>query len=291
MERTYHIIGACSCWGAQLRACEGGPEDLASGHVFERLKRTGVQLEIVEMLYPAKQAKEESLPLSESLPLIQAFNLQLAQTVKEVVQKGAFPIVIGGDHSIAVGTWNGFEQPFGLLWIDAHMDSHTPETTPSGAYHGMPLAALLGEGAPEMAQLIRKKAVLQPKNVALIGIHSFEEEEESFLKHLNVKIYFLEEVKKRGLKTVIREALAHICQGVSGYGVSLDLDAIHLQDAPGVGSPVPDGLSKKELLQELAKIGKDERLIGFELAEFNPQRDVHHKTRETIFEILQEVMC
>jgi Arginase/agmatinase/formimionoglutamate hydrolase, arginase family len=171
------------------------------------------------------------------------------------------------------------------------MDAHTPETTPSGAFHGMPVAALLGAGASEMAQLLHKTAVLQPKNLALIGVRSFEEEEASFLKSLNVKIYFMDEVKRRGLKEIVPEAIAHICQGVSGYGVSLDLDAIDLHEAPGVGSPEVGGLEKNELLRELARIGKDERLIGFELVEFNPEKDISHKTRETAFEILKEVMC
>jgi arginase len=291
MKRMYHVIGACSCWGAQLRACEGGPEDLADGSVFERLKKAGASLESLELLYPAKQAKEEEIPMEDSLSLIKEFNLQLTQAVKKTIQKEMFPVVIGGDHSIAVGTWNGFEKPFGLLWIDAHMDAHTPETSPSGAFHGMPVAALLGAGALEMAQLVHKTAVLQPKNLALIGVRSFEKEEADFLKNLNVKIYFMEEIKKRGLKEILSEAIAHVCQGVSGYGVSLDLDAIDLHEAPGVGSPEPGGLEKDELLRELARIGKDKRLIGFELVEFNPEKDISHKTRETAFEILKEVMC
>lgn len=291
MKRNYHIIGACSCWGAQIRTCEAGPEDLAAGRVFERLKELGISLGDVEMLYPAKRASMEEVPLSLSLPLIQAFNLQLAQTIQKTIHKGLFPIVIGGDHSIAVGTWNGFKQPFGLLWIDAHMDSHTPETTPSGAFHGMPLASLLGSGAKEMAQLMHKAPVVQPQNVALIGIHSFEKGEAAFLEKLNVRVYFLDEVKRRGLKEILPEALAHICRGVSHFGVSLDLDAIDLHDAPGVGSPEAGGIPKKELLRELSWLAKDKRLIGFELVEFNPEKDVHHKTRETVFELLKEVMC
>ena len=290
MKRRYHIIGACSCWRAQIRACEKGPEVLVEGHVFERLKKKGIPIQQVEMLYPAKQASEENIPPAQSLPLIYDFNLKLAHAVQRAVQNGSFPVVIGGDHSIAIGTWNAFHQPFGLLWIDAHMDAHTPETTPSGAYHGMPLAALLGHGNREMAQLVKKQPVLKPQNLALIGVRSFEPGELELLQKLKVRIYYMDEVNERGLKAIIPEALAHITQGVSHYGVSLDLDAFSLEEAPGVGSPEEGGIRKKDLFPFLSQFGRDERLIAFEMVEFNPERDIGHKTREVAFEVLQEVL-
>ena len=289
-KRQYHLIGACSCWGAQIRACEKGPEALAEGAIFERLIQQGFPIQHVEMLYPSHRASNEVVPQEELLPLIQQFNIHLAHTVRKALAHHAFPIILGGDHSIAVGTWNAFTPPFGLLWIDAHMDSHTPKTTPSGAYHGMPLAALLGHGAPEMAQLLHKEAVLQPQNIALIGVRSFEEGEAALLQKLNVRIYFIEEVRQRGLHTIFPESIAHITQNVDRYGISLDLDSFSPEEVPGVGSPEAEGFKTTELLPLLATCGLDERLIGFELVEFNPERDVSHKTREVIFEILQKVM-
>lgn len=290
MKRQYHIIGACSCWGAQIRACERGPEDLVEGLVFERLLKNGISIQEVEMLFPSKLARNENIPLEKALPLIRDFNLQLYQAVRKAIKKGSFPVVIGGDHSIAIGTWNAFEAPFGLLWIDAHLDSHTQMTTPSGAYHGMPVAALLGHGLPEMAHLVKKQPVIQPHNLAFIGARSFEEGEAALLKDLNVKIYFMDEVNERGLKTIIPEAIAHVMKGVKHFGVSLDLDAFSIEEAPGVGSPEEGGIRKKEILPLLSQIGKDQRLIGFELVEFNPERDVEHRTRELAFEVLYEVM-
>lgn len=287
---NYHVIGACSCWGAKLRACELGPEDLVTGGVIERLKKKGIAVGEVEMLYPELLARNGEIPLSQSLPLIYKFNLSLQKAVKRAVRRGLFPVVLGGDHSVAVGTWNAFEEPFGLVWIDAHLDSHTSKTTPSGAYHGMPVAALLGYGDPEMAQLVKKESVLKPENVAFIGARSYEKEELAFLKERGVRIYFMEEVKKRGLREIFPEAIAHVLKGVSKFGVSLDLDVFDVEDAPGVGSPEKDGIRKKELLPLLSKLASDPRLIGFELVEFNPKRDVGHKTRELAFEILNEVM-
>jgi arginase len=285
--RKYHVIGACSCWGAQIRSCERGPEDLVEGHVFERLKKRGISIEAVEMLYPAKRASSETLPMAQSLPLVRDFNDSVCHAVKRAVKKGLFPIVVGGDHSIAIGTWNAFEVPFGLIWIDAHMDSHTEKTSPSGAYHGMPVAALLGHGMPE---LVRKEPLLKPENLVFIGVRSFEEGEIALLKKLNVKIYFIDEVKRRGLKAILPEAIAHVTKRVSHFGVSLDLDVFSIEEAPGVGSPEEGGILKGELLPLLSQIGKDKRLLAFEMVEFNPERDIEHKTREVAFEVLQEVM-
>lgn len=290
MKRNYHVIGACSCWGAQVRACEKGPEDLVEGHIFERLKKEGISITEVEMIYPPKRAEEEDIPLTQSLPLITDINRKLLHSVQRAVKEKSFPVILGGDHSLAVGTWSAMQVPFGLLWIDAHMDAHTPETSPSGAYHGMPLAALLGHGLPEMVELSGQKPVLKPENLALIGVRSFEKGEQDLLNQLNVRIYYMDEVNDRGISVIIPEAIQHIIQGVSHYGVSLDLDVFSVEEAPGVGSPVNRGIKKRDLLPMLSKFGKDERLIAFELVELNPAKDIDHKTRELAFEILKEIM-
>ncbi|MDE3047523.1 MAG: arginase [Verrucomicrobiota bacterium] len=290
MKRNFHVIGACSCWGAQMRACEAGPEALVQAHVFERLKKRDIAIDAIELLYPDQRAKDKNIPLAESLPLIRDFNMQLYNAVKKALQKKTFPIIVGGDHSIAVGTWNAFPKPFGLIWIDAHMDAHTPQTSPSGAYHGMPVAALFGRGLPEMAQLVRKEPVLQPENFAYIGVRSYESGEAALIKQLNVKTYFMDEVKKRGLSTIIPEAIAHVTRHLSHYGVSCDLDAFDPSIAPGVGSPEPGGIGGQAMLPLLAQFGKDPRFIGFELVEYNPERDENHKTAELAYEILKQVM-
>lgn len=289
LSRHYHIIGACSCWGAQIRACERGPEVCRERGLFERLRQQGVALADVEMLYPSQRAIEGTVPLARAIALVHEFNLRLVEAVRRALRQGLFPIVMGGDHSIAVGTWNAFTPPFGLLWIDAHMDSHTPETTPSGAYHGMPLAGLLGYGAPEMAKLIQSQALLAPRNVVLIGVRSFEEGEAALLKRLNVRVYLMEEVRQRGLVPIFHEALAYLAETTPRYGISLDLDVFALEEAPGVGSPEPGGILKRDLLPLLAQCGKDSRLMGLELVEFNPERDPDHRTCELLFEILTEM--
>ena len=291
MKRQFHVIGACSCWGAGVCACEKGPEDLQRSHLIEHLRKKGANIDGIELIYPDEGAKKvPKAPLQNALKIIEALNRKLALAVRHAVATQQFPIVIGGDHSIAVGTWNGQQEPFGLIWIDAHMDAHTPETTPSQACHGMPLAALLGYGAPEMAKLLRKEPVLKPERTVLIGIRSFESEEAALLKKLGVKIYFIDEVKKRSLQEIIPEAIEHAAKGTNRFGISLDLDVFSPDVAPGVDTPVSGGIEKEDLLSLLASITKDQRLIGFEMVEYNPMRDKAHKTRALCTEIMEQLV-
>jgi arginase len=195
------------------------------------------------MVYPSVQFSEKNIPLSEALPIIVDFNRRLAECVSDAIGHHFFPVVIGGDHCNAIGTWNAvacsLNEPLGLIWIDAHMDAHTKETSPSGAWHGMPLACLMGYGVKELAQLKRERPILNPKHLCLIGVRSFEEGEAALLKRLNVKIYYIDEVKRRGLHEVLKEAIDHVNQGTKGYGVSLDVDVIDPSEAPGTGSLEP----------------------------------------------------
>lgn len=294
-SRNYFLISACSGWGAQIRECETGPDALRNGGCLEKLRIHQVPVVEWDTLYPLIRHSDRDVALSDALPLIVDFNQKLADKVLDVLKRGFFPVVIGGDHSIAVGTWNGMgnylgEEPFGMIWIDAHMDSHTTETTPSGAWHGMPLAALMGHGELSSSMLERKKPVLLPQNLCLVGVRSFEKGEVELLKQLNVKIYMADEVNQRGVQTVLKEAVAYVTKQTKKFCVSLDLDVIDPLEAPGVGSPEPGGLSADELIKALAFIGKDERLTGFELVEFNPVRDQEKKTFSLCYRILSAVL-
>jgi arginase len=285
-EKICQVIGVASGFGAQIRACEEGPDTLKALGILKNFP--------LEILYPPYSAKGHPIPLKDSLPLICEINGCLSDKVLEVMNKGHFPIVIGGDHSIAVGTWNGVAQflakPFGLIWIDAHMDSHTPATTPSGAWHGMPLAALLGAGAKKLTELKQQSPILNPKNVCLIGTRSFEEGEWQLLQKLGVKVFFNGEVQKRGFDTVLKEAIALVTKETSAYGVSLDIDVIDPTQAPGVGSPEPEGIAALDLLKGLAILSRDPRLKAFELVEFNPQRDIANQTAHLCEQILSTVL-
>lgn len=275
-----HLIGAASGLGAQLQKCADGPEFLYKTQFSDLFW---------DFVFPKKEKNQASSSL------IHDFNLRLADRVAACMRSQKFPIVIGGDHSIAVGTWNGVSSaldhvPLGLIWIDSHMDSHTPETTPSNAIHGMPLAGLLGFGPKFLSAPKGISPILLPENICLIGVRSFEEEEAALLQKLGVRIFFMDEVKRKGLDQVVVEALNLVTKKTKAFGISLDLDVIDPSEAPGVGSPEEGGILVKELLSVLPKICTHPHLAAFELVEYNPYQDVDSKTACICKEILSIVM-
>lgn len=200
-----------------------------------------------------------------------------------------FPIIIGGDHSCAIGSWSGIidalnaDKQYGLIWIDAHMDAHTFETSHSKSYHGMPLSFLLGQNADNFQ--LSPKVQIRPDNLVIIGVRSFEEEEERLLNSLQVRIFYIDEVRTRGLDKIFKEAISIVNKNTKYFGVSLDLDAIDPQYAPGVGSPEPNGLSWLELKDSLPIIFSNSKLSALEITEFNPEMDINDKTAEIILQI------
>ena len=208
----------------------------------------------------------------------------VSQAVEQAVQSGAQPLVLGGDHSIAAGTWSGAANALGpggrlgLIWLDAHMDAHVPETTPSGNWHGMPVAHLLGHGVPELTGLSRYGPALHPENICLIGVRSYEPGEARLLERLGVRVIAAEEVARRGFDACFAEALAIACHRTDGFGVSIDLDVFDPVDAPGVGSPVAGGLRPAPVLRTLDGLSNATGFLGLEIAEYNPARDRSGKT-------------
>lgn len=220
----------------------------------------------------------------------------LAESVACALFEGDFPVVIGGDHSCAIGTWSGVHAylagvgRLGLLWIDAHMDSHTFGTSPTHAINGMPLACLLGYGDPKLTEVMSDCPKVLPQDVCLIGVRSFEAGEAELLRRLGVRIYFAEEVNERGMQEVFREAVAHVNAHTAGYGISLDIDALDPAEAPGVGSPVPDGLHRTELLAAFNSIRLDRRLLGLEVVEYNPHQDRNCVTAHAVHELCKSLL-
>lgn len=280
-HKTTHLIGYASGLGAANPGCADGPPTLQKSPFLAELKNV---LHWEAMLHPEK---EQGGKLSEISKLCQ----QLATVVCNLAEKRAFFITLGGDHTSAVGTWSGAQQglqgDLGLIWIDAHMDSHTHATTPSGNIHGMPLAALLGYGDPALTQILNTSPKLKPDNLFLIGIRSYESEEAALLKKLNVRVYFMEEIKQRGLAAVLAEALTLVKQKTKAYGLTIDIDSIDPIDAPGTGVPEPDGLSADELLTALQTVKQDPQLMGAEIVEFDPHRDHNHKTEKIAARLIE----
>ncbi|ABA58184.1 arginase [Nitrosococcus oceani] len=289
--KIIRIIGVASGWGALDRRCEAGPEALRRRGLVAHLRQQGMPVSWEITIQP-QESQDDNAVMA-----VQALSVELSQVAGNVVARGEPFIVLGGDHSCAIGTWSGavsrrrIAGPVGLIWIDAHMDAHLPETSPSGALHGMPLACLLGWGDPRLTAIGSPEPKFLPENVVLIGVRSFEPEEHRLLQRLGVKVFFMDEVRRRGLSEVFYEALGRIRDRTTGFGISLDLDAIDPKEAPAVGSPVPGGLAKEELLPLLRQLYGDPRLIGLEIAEYNPALDEKQLTARLISELLLSVFA
>lgn len=275
--RAIQIVGVASGLGARDPRCETAPAALRAANLVSRLQARGFRAAWSETLRPGAAAR------GDNLRAVHEICKRLAQRVEAIVQHGDFPLVIGGDHSCAIGTWKGAARglrargPLGLIWIDAHMDAHTPHTTPSGMLHGMPLACLLGYGEPLLTEL-GEGARLDPQHICLIGVRSFETGEAALLRRLGVRIFYMHDVARHGLDAVMHEALAIVRSGTVGFGVTIDLDAVDPKDAPGVGTPASGGIRAGELTAALTQLSGQPGLVGAEIAEYNPYRDRHAVT-------------
>jgi arginase len=214
----------------------------------------------------------------------------LAWTTRRLTRRRRRFLVIGGDHSCAIGTWigaaAGLRAPLGLVWIDAHMDMHVPETSPSGAINGMGLAALLGYGAPELTALSRGREAIAPCKVCLIGARSFEPEEVAFAKQHGIRVIGMKELHRRGITDACAEARAIVGRGAAGYGVSLDLDVCDPADAPGVGTPALGGIRASQFLDAWSDLTRSALCVGVEIVEYNPHRDQAGRTAQLLGELV-----
>jgi len=287
-----HIIGVASCYGAQDLRCADAPKILKHLHLKETLEQQGLEVHWDKNIYPATMPVDQTTNTTIVLDICK----QLARQVHNFVSLREQFIVIGGDHSCAIGTWSGAycglnsQEDFGLIWIDAHMDSHTTKTSPSGAIHGMPLAALMGHGDEEFCSVEQDGQKLKPHNLCLIGIRSFEKDEANLLNKLDVKVFYMEDVQKLGLKKVLTLAKEHVCKHSQAYGISIDLDAIDPIQAPGVGSPEQNGLNGQELTKCLADMDFSEDFLGIEIAELNSDKDDDDKTAKLAINIIQAAL-
>ncbi|MFZ5558969.1 MAG: ornithine--oxo-acid transaminase [Pseudomonadota bacterium] len=287
--RSVQIIGVACGQGAGDPRCEYAPEALRSAKLISRLHGRGFRAAWIDTLHPSRPSS------GDDLKAVYDVCKRLAQRVEDVVTHGDFPVVIGGDHSCAIGTWKGIARsihprgPLGLVWIDAHMDAHTPETTPSGMLHGMPVACLLGHGEPLLTALAEGTRI-QPEHICLVGVRSFEASEAALLKKLGVRVIFMEDVARQGLDAALSEALTIVQRGTAGFGVTIDLDVVDPHDAPGVGTPAPGGIRANDLVAALTRFAHEPALVGAEIVEYNPYRDRNAATAGLVVDVLDALL-
>jgi arginase len=274
------IMGAALDLGAGRRGVDMGPSAIRYAGLHGQLARAGIDVEDrgnVETALAETGARgaERASFLDEILETC----ARIANVVENVREEGLLPLVLGGDHSIAIGTLSGLAAsgPGGVLWLDAHGDLNTPETTPSGNVHGMPLAAALGLCGEAFAREGLRLPAIDPKRVALVGVRALDPGEQALVRELGVAVYTISDLDRRGVEPVIEEALTRVSGG-SFVHVSVDLDVVDPEFAPGVGDPVLGGLSYREAHLALELVAEAGVLDSLELVEVNPIRDHENTT-------------
>jgi arginase len=285
--REIAILGVPMDLGQGRRGVDMGPSAIRYGRLEERLENLGLAVrDLGDIDVPtAEELDIEHSGPGGGLALLEPIAAACEATAARLLELPAatFPIVLGGDHSIAIGSVIGcsrFERT-GLLWVDAHGDFNTPETSPTGNIHGMPLAALCGLGSRRLVDLVRPGAKLRPEDVVLIGIRDLDEQEKRLMREAGVTVFTMKEIDSRGLPKIAEEALQRV-GGLSRVHVSFDADVLDPEIAPGVGTPVPGGLTYREahLLMEL--LSDSGRITSLDLVEVNPILDRSNLTANTL---------
>ncbi len=281
------ILGAASGIGAQDKACADGPVAFHHSQAWH-------ELEHHPLLDWGKTLFAPDDDGASTAGRIADLCRDLADEVALALQADEFPLVIGGDHSVAIGTWSGVArvlgEPFGLLWIDAHLDSHTPETSYSGAIHGMPLACLLGRGDKRLLNIGLPGPQVSAAHTVVLGARSYEPEEFEFLQRMGVRIIDSQAVLQRGFADCLTEAVGIVSAAPAGFGVTIDLDAIDPRLAPGVGSPEPDGLVAGDVLAAVHRAAGLPGLKALEIVEYNPDRDRRGTTAGLISGLIGQML-
>ncbi|HET6798325.1 MAG TPA: arginase [Gemmatimonadales bacterium] len=292
---TIHVLGVPMDLGSGRRGVDMGPSAIRIAGLDNRLVELGHKVIdegdiVIKNMEELKVGHERARYLTE---ISRAAGV-LARKVERITRLGHFPLVLGGDHSIAVGTVSGiaaFAHPLGkkvgLIWIDAHGDINTPETSPSGNIHGMPLAALLGFGASELTGVAGPAPKIDPAHVALVGIRSLDTGEKKRLKETGVQVHTMSDIDRHGADRVMEKALARVTQGTDLVHVSFDLDAVDPTVTPGVGTPVKGGLDYREAHLIMEVIADAKVMTSLEMVEVNPILDQGNASAAFAVELVQ----
>jgi arginase len=213
--------------------------------------------------------------------------------VEEALGRGSVPLVLGGDHSVAAGTVSGVShyyhsrgESIGLIWLDAHADMNTPETSPSGNVHGMPLACILGMGPAELADLFGYRPKVAPARTVIIGLRDVDREEKLKVRESGVHVFTMRDIDERGLRSVMEEAIRLATDGAAGFHLSLDMDFVDPKDAPGVGTPVRGGATYREAHLAMEMLCDSGKMVSMEVVEVNPVIDEVNRTADLGVELI-----
>jgi arginase len=293
-QKSVSILGVPLAYGASMAGVDIGPAALRVARLNQRIARLGYS---VHDLGDLRLERPQTLPESdEKLKYVREISSaceQLAADVERILEARELPLVLGGDHSIAIGSFAGVasyhkkrDETLGLIWFDAHADMNTPETTPSGNIHGMPLAALLGYGTPELTNVAGFAPKLNPKLCAHVGARDIDPGERELISKLGMRFFTMREIDERGMSACIDDAIAIASQGTAGYAVTFDVDVLDPGDAPGSGTLVRGGLTYREAHLAMEKIAEAGEMRSLEIVEINTALDVNNKTAELGVELI-----
>lgn len=297
-SRTIEVIGVPSDFGANITGANMGPSEIRNAKLHEKL--LALSLSVIDngdLPLPLRHTLHQSEHDKKFLTTIQDICTVLSSKVSYALEQGRIPLTLGGDHSIAIGSISGVSRWFrdhhknlALIWFDAHADMNTPEISPSGNIHGMPLAVLLGQGFKQLTSIGFPGAKVNPSRTALVGIRSIDEEEKAMCHKMGVRIYTMREIDERGMKEIMTEINHNIIKPSDGVHVSFDLDGVDPQHAPGVSTPVAGGLSYREAHLALEMIADTHKLAAIDFVELNPIADHDQKSANLVVELIQSLL-
>ncbi|MGA2197569.1 MAG: arginase [Bryobacteraceae bacterium] len=288
------IIGAPLDLGQGRRGVDMGPSAVRVANLNARVRSLGYEVEDLGNI-PTEQA--ESSPEGDAqakyLPQIAGACEALATRVEQALSRGNVPLVLGGDHSVAIGTVSGVSRHFrqrkqrvGLIWLDAHADMNTPGSSPSGNIHGMPLACLLGMGPVELTDIGGYRPKVAPANTVIVGLRAVDQAEKEYVHASGVRAFTMRDIDERGLRAVMEEAIRAASEGTAGFHVSLDMDFVDPKDAPGVGTAVRGGATYREAHLAMEMLCDSRKVTSIEVVEVNPVIDEANRTADLAVELV-----
>jgi len=295
VPKKIRVIGVPLDLGQSRRGVDMGPSAVRVAGLEARLEELGHVVEDAGNVSVAiPEQKKAGDPSAKYLKEITATCTKHAELVLKTLEADMVPLVLGGDHSVAAGTVAGVaefyrrqNQKIVLIWMDAHTDINTPDSSPSGNVHGMPLAATMGLGPAELANIFDFSPKVKPENCVLVGVRDIDAVEKENVRRAGIGVFTMRDIDERGMRTVMEEALRMAGRGTAGYHISLDMDWIDPEDAPGVGTTVRGGATYREAHLAMEIIADHGRMLSFEIVEVNPVIDEHNRTADLAVELAQ----
>jgi arginase len=296
LRKNVKIVGVPMDLGADRRGVDMGPSVVRIAGLSGKLTELGYEVEDIGNV-PVALAETRNIADADArhkyLAEVAKSSQILADRVEKILEADAMPIILGGDHSIAIGSVAGIssfyrkrDQRIGVLWVDAHADINTPESSPSGNIHGMPLAALLGHGPAELVNISGFAPKVRPEDCVVVGVRQIDDGERELARRIGLRVYTMRDLDEKGMSRVMDEAIEHVTRYTVGFHATFDMDFVDPDYAPGVGTPVPGGGTFRESHLAMEKIADSGRMLSVEMVEINAVLDSLNRTGQLGAELI-----